>query len=779
MNEKILSKLIQNLPQGYALYKIIYDEYDNPIDYKYVTVNNSYELLTGQKKENIIGKKISEVIPEIKNDKFNWIEYYANISKNNKREKFEIFSTPLNNKWLKVEVYSPEKDYFAMLLYDYEEEIEIEKIAKIGRWTHYLNNGKLFWTKNLFDMLEINPKNFNLTFNNFLELIHPQDKIIFKNSYINSLNSNFIEFEYRIIKHNSEIIWLKSSLYVEYEENKPIRTNGIVRDITIEKNQELFNKENDMRHNQAQKLGKFGYWEWDLNTNQEYWSDEYFRILDLEPGEINPTFENFIGFVYYEDRNKMINNSKQLSKYDLEEKQIEFRIKSKTGKIKYIRNFYQIILDKNNNPYKLIGSIQDITDQKLKEEELIRVNNELEKSNERFEASNEQLEATNEELVFAYHTNEVLINKMNKMTDLTMNLNDISNKNEILAKAFNYLFDFIPEADFGLILRIDDEYLNIIDSRGFNKEDFNNLKIKSNTYTGMNKIKIIENFEEIQTLDTEKIPKEKYSALKKLLNKVSKVLYIPIHTDDKFYGSISLYINEKEKKFNKETIKFSEFFSRLISLYLFSKDYGDQIKNSYKNFSNKLAAVAEEYDDDTGVHINRVGSLSEYFAKKLNLSKNQIEDIRNFSPLHDIGKIFIPSSILKKPDKLNSEEWEIIKTHTTQAKKLLGDDKRFETALKIAMYHHEKFDGTGYPEGLKGDEIPIEAQIVALVDVYDALRSVRTYKKAYSHEKSISIITGNSQRTNSKHFNPKILDIFINNSDEIQRIWKETSNILE
>jgi HD-GYP domain-containing protein (c-di-GMP phosphodiesterase class II) len=111
--------------------------------------------------------------------------------------------------------------------------------------------------------------------------------------------------------------------------------------------------------------------------------------------------------------------------------------------------------------------------------------------------------------------------------------------------------------------------------------------------------------------------------------------------------------------------------------------------------------------------------------------------------------------------------------HTTLAEKLLKGDEKFKIALNIALYHHEKYDGSGYPNGLYRDEIPIEAQIVAVVDVYDALRSKRPYKEPYSHEKSLEIIFSDGERTNKKHFNPEILEIFRKHSDEIDKLWND------
>ncbi|MCP5455126.1 MAG: HD domain-containing protein [Thermotogae bacterium] len=255
---------------------------------------------------------------------------------------------------------------------------------------------------------------------------------------------------------------------------------------------------------------------------------------------------------------------------------------------------------------------------------------------------------------------------------------------------------------------------------------------------------------------------------------VKKTLYIPVITDKKFYGGITLQIaKDSEKNFTADIYKFSNYFSRLINLYLSVKEYGDDIRNSYRNFSSKLAMVAEAHDNETGKHIYRVGALSEFIACKMGFSKNFVKEIKDYAPLHDIGKIYVPIDILRKNGRLTSEEWDIMKKHTIFAERLLGDDVYFKTALNIAMYHHEKYDGSGYPFGMKGDEIPIEAQIVAIIDVYDALRSDRPYKAAITHEKTIEIILSSDERTNINHFNPKIVKIFEENQNEIRMLWEK------
>ena len=195
-----------------------------------------------------------------------------------------------------------------------------------------------------------------------------------------------------------------------------------------------------------------------------------------------------------------------------------------------------------------------------------------------------------------------------------------------------------------------------------------------------------------------------------------------------------------------------------------------------------LVKLSEARDVDTGLHIERIAGFCRLLAQKLREMKDDmyhiddeyIENLFKASPLHDIGKVSIPDRILLKPGKLNAEEFEIIKTHTTNGAKTLlevkekyPENKFIELGRKIALSHHEKWDGSGYPFGLKGEDIPLEGRIMALVDVYDALRSKRVYKEPFSHEISVDIITAGS----GIHFDAKLVNVFLKFESEFNELY--------
>ncbi len=242
-----------------------------------------------------------------------------------------------------------------------------------------------------------------------------------------------------------------------------------------------------------------------------------------------------------------------------------------------------------------------------------------------------------------------------------------------------------------------------------------------------------------------------------LLARVRSLLKVKAYND-----LLSNYRKELESEVTRRTEELKHAFER--------------IKAASLDTIYRLSMASEFRDEDTGAHIKRMSHYSAVIARRMALDESTIETILYAAPMHDVGKIGIPDRILMKPGKLDPAEWEIMKQHTIIGAKILrGSDAEFiQLGESIAHYHHEKWDGSGYPNHLKGIEIPIACRIVAIADVFDALTSKRPYKEPFPLEKSLAII----REGRGNHFDPDVVDAFFAIQDEILAIKEQFGNAI-
>ncbi len=200
----------------------------------------------------------------------------------------------------------------------------------------------------------------------------------------------------------------------------------------------------------------------------------------------------------------------------------------------------------------------------------------------------------------------------------------------------------------------------------------------------------------------------------------------------------------------------------------------DELRETRLQIVQRLGLAAEYKDNETGLHVIRMSHYARLLGLAAGMNEQQADDLLHAAPLHDVGKIGIPDRILQKPGKLDPDEWRIMQTHVAIGANIIGQHERGVLAMahRIALSHHEKWDGSGYPSGLAGEAIPLEGRIVAVADVFDALTSVRPYKKAWSLEEALQYLRDNRDQ----HFQPALVDLFMTLIPQVREImqrWAE------
>ncbi|PUE67670.1 HD domain-containing phosphohydrolase [Arcobacter lacus] len=255
--------------------------------------------------------------------------------------------------------------------------------------------------------------------------------------------------------------------------------------------------------------------------------------------------------------------------------------------------------------------------------------------------------------------------------------------------------------------------------------------------------------------------------------------------DEKIWKGENSYLNKNKQIFhlNMTIFPLKDKENRVIEYMAISHDITeienlhDELEDTQREIIYKLGEIGETRSSETGYHVKRVAEYSKLLAQKSGLDYKDVNILFMASPMHDIGKIGIPDAILNKPGKLTAEEWEIMKTHTQIGFNILKNSKRetLKAAGIVSYTHHERWDGTGYPLGLKGEEIHIFGRITAIADVFDALSSERVYKKAWSIEKILELF----DEEKGKHFDPNLINIFMNNLDEFLIIKEKYKDLHE
>jgi HD-GYP domain-containing protein (c-di-GMP phosphodiesterase class II) len=359
--------------------------------------------------------------------------------------------------------------------------------------------------------------------------------------------------------------------------------------------------------------------------------------------------------------------------------------------------------------------------------------------------------------------------KMQRLLNLTSRLGQIDDDmSGFYAELLGMALSVTEEADFGSISLLTGGKWRFVSAFGHDLEALERLEFEPGELIGADSVKTVERI--LEACEA-RMDEGRRHALVQASRPIERSLVVGLEIDSGHRINFTLDIaGGSSKHFTEGSIANLQRFVQVAGGYLKVRIQAETISSAWGNFVDKLAILAEAHDHGTQAHNRRVAELSEYLADRMGMERSLCAEVKRGAALHDIGKLFLSADLLNSKNPLDDAQRAIVERHTVLAKDLL-DDPYFDKARAIAVYHHERHDGTGYPAGLKGDEIPIEAQIVAVADVFDALRSSRSYKRELSAKEAISRIKEGDERHGPGAFNPYLVSLLWENYEEIDRLF--------
>lgn len=405
------------------------------------------------------------------------------------------------------------------------------------------------------------------------------------------------------------------------------------------------------------------------------------------------------------------------------------------------------------------GIYIDITEQKEREKELKEKNIELQASYEELTAYNQEITAINEELDASVKEINKLNERFVKMIDVVSNLHKstLDTDNRFLEDLLKTAIKIVPEADYGGIYVVDEEdKWRIVDTVGHDIDLLKTVQLDKEMLHHYNKqgICITPDY----SMNISRLSDEQRAIVKKALRPVSSSIYVNITADGEIVGRITLNTAKGvSEKFSPATEKLLNSFASLASAFFAFQRYNNLQSQFTREFITAIVEILELYDRYTSGHSENVARMGMDLAKALGLSPKDIDATYWAGMVHDIGKLLIPLEILNKKGSLSDAEYELMKKHPYWSFKALSKSKSLNSIAKYVLHHHERWDGKGYPEGLKGEKIPLVSQILILVDAWDAMTSHRSYRAPLSRDAALQEIISNS----GTQFSPEVVASFI------------------
>ncbi len=730
--------LMENLPVAFAYNQMVTDSEGEPVDYIFLEVNPAFETMTGLKRDKVIGKKVTEVFSGIEHSSYDWVGICGRVVQTGETNNLEQYSEFLD-RWYDVIFYAEDDSCFSTIFKDITNRKKEEERTKE---LEFLYNFSLLLREKGYNLKAILPETAESLsrFFRFPQLVRTC--------------ITFAERQYKTRGYQTTPWKISSTLNVRGEQV------GTIEVCYLEKpshEQDPFTKEEktllDTVVKNLEQAIELNWLDRERKNIYEFSKDMVgYARFDGKIIEINPFSEEMLGYTPEEIMGSTLWDYTDPAYLDATKQTIE---KLAAGEV--VEGFTNRLWCRDGsyrwvswNSYpemdlqRFFFTIRDITETLKAKEELHNAHNRLEVS---VKERTSDLEIALEQLQGLRNIDMAITGSLDLRVTFKAILDEVTS---------------LLHVDGAAILRFDHNTLTLHYEawRGFTVADPRHLNIGwGEEFAG----RVAKDRKLLRIPDLKETEQDLLQ--RPLMDQEGFQSYygVPLIAKGHIQGVLEVFHRQPLI----EDVKWHNFLEALAlqasvaidSAELFSKMQHSHVEllQAYDDTIEGWAFALDLKDEETEEHSRRVTDMTVKIARKMNIKEEELLQVRRGALLHDIGKMGVPDSILLKNGKLNDEEWVLMKKHPVHAYEMLVPIDYLRPATDIPYCHHEKWDGSGYPRGLKGKQIPPAARIFAVVDVYDALTSDRPYRKAWSKEDTLKLISEGS----GSHFDPEIVKIFL------------------